>query len=79
MGGLALAGCQVPNRAALSLLLSAGQGREHMLKGSWVEISTERDRSPITIMGKTGLIWGKLIKFITNEIEVGCREIKIKP
>jgi len=37
------------------------RGRENMPVGSWVEIRTERDHSPITVMGKTDLTWGKLI------------------
>lgn len=34
------------------LLLSAAQGRVHMMHGSSVEIRAERDLSPITVMGK---------------------------
>jgi len=30
----------------------AAQGRESMMKGSWVEIRTGRDHLPITITGK---------------------------
>jgi len=37
-----LARGQVPTNAALSLPSSAGQGRENITKGSWVEIWTER-------------------------------------
>jgi len=48
----------VPTKAALSLPCSAGQGRENVAKGSWVEIRTGRDRSPVTVMGKTRLTWG---------------------
>ena len=57
-GGLTLAGCQVPTKAALSLHSSAGQGRENITKGSWVEIRTGRDHSLITVMGKTDSTWG---------------------
>jgi len=32
---------------------STGQGRKNTIKGSWVEITTGRDHSPVTIMGKT--------------------------
>jgi len=28
-----------------------------MIKGSWVEIRTRRDHSPITVMGKTDWTW----------------------
>jgi len=38
--------------------LLAGQGREHIIKGSWVEIRTGRDHSPITITDKTDSTWG---------------------
>jgi len=60
-GGLALAGCQVANKAALLLPPSAGQWRANIMKASWVEIRTGRDHSPVTIMGKTDSAWGKLI------------------
>ena len=60
-GGLTLTGCQVPTKATLSLPSSAGQGRENITKGSWVEIRTGRDHSPITVTGRTDLTWGKLI------------------
>jgi len=40
---------------------SAGQGRENKSKGSWVEIRTGKDYTPITITGKTDLTWGRLI------------------
>jgi len=52
-GGLALAGHQVPTKAALSLHSSAGQGRENGTKGTWAEIRRGRYHSPITITGKT--------------------------
>ena len=52
-GGLTLAGYQVPTKAALSLPSSAGQGRENIMKGSWVEIRTGGDHSAITVTGKT--------------------------
>jgi len=38
---------------------STAQGRKDMMKGSWVEISTGRDHSPITITDKRGWTWGK--------------------
>ena len=44
-GGLTLAGCQVPTKAALSLPSTAGQGRENIMKGLWVEIRTGRSLS----------------------------------
>ena len=71
-GGLTLAGHQVPTKAALSLTSSAGQGRENITKGSWVEIRTGRDPSPITITGKTDLTWGKinLIYYQSNQSRV---------
>jgi len=53
-----LAGGQVPSKAALSLPLLHGQGRENTTKGSWVEIRAGRDHSPTTIMGETYLAWG---------------------
>ena len=43
-GGLTLAGFQVPTKAALPLLSSAGQGTENITKGSWVKIK-DRERS----------------------------------
>jgi len=52
-----LAGLQVPTEAALSLPSSAGQGREKMMKGSWVKIRTGRDHSPITIGAKQTHLW----------------------
>jgi len=51
-GVLILAGCQVPTKAALSLPLTTGQGRENITKGSWVKIGKGRDHSPVTITGK---------------------------
>jgi len=50
---------------------SAGQLRENTTKGLWGKIRTGRDHSPITIMGKTDSVWGKLISFITNQIKEG--------
>lgn len=44
---------------------------EKTLKSSWVRLRTERDYSPITIMGRTGLAWKTRISFITNQISVG--------
>lgn len=41
----------------LSLLSSAGQEGVHMMNSSLVDIQTERDLSPITIMGKIDLTW----------------------
>jgi len=59
--GLALAGHQVPTKAALSFPCSAGQGRENTTKGSWVKLRAGGDHSPITATGKTGSTWRKLI------------------
>jgi len=39
--GLTLARCQVPTKAALSLLSSAGQGRENITKDLQVKIRAE--------------------------------------
>lgn len=52
-GGMTLAGRQVPTEASLSLLCSAGQGREYVTKGLRVKVRTGRDHSPIAITGKT--------------------------
>jgi len=57
-GGLTLPRSQVPTKAALPLPSSAGEGEKTMTKGSWVEIRTGRDQSPITTMGKTDSTWG---------------------
>jgi len=53
-----LAGCQVPTKATPHSLSSTGQGRENMMKGSWVEIRTGRDLSPVSIMGEKHSTWG---------------------
>jgi len=60
-GGLALAGHHMPTRALLSLSTSAAQGRENTTKGSWVEIRTGRDHSPVKITGEADCTWGKSI------------------
>lgn len=54
--GFTLAGCPAPTKTTLSLLFPAGQGRENMMKVSWVEIRTKKDHSPSIVMGKTDLI-----------------------
>lgn len=46
--------------STLSLLSSSGQGRETIMKASWVRIRAERDHSPDTVTGKTGLTLGKI-------------------
>ena len=56
-GDLTLAGCQVPTKAALSLPFWAGQGRENVIKGSWVEMRTARDPSAIPVTDKTDSAW----------------------
>ena len=56
--GLTLAGCQVPIKLLYHSPSSAGQREKNMTKSSWVKIRTRRDHSPITITGKTDLIWG---------------------
>ena len=48
-----LAEHEVPTKATLSLLSSARQGRENIMKCSWVKIGTGRDHSLIIIKGKT--------------------------
>ena len=48
---------------------SAGQRRENITKGSWVEIRTGSGHLPITVTGKTDSVWGKLTQFITNQPE----------
>jgi len=60
-GGLTLAGCQVPPKPLYPSPFSAGQGRGNIMKSSWVKIRTWRNLSAITITGKTGSAWGKLI------------------
>jgi len=60
-GGLTLAGCQVPTKAALLFSLLSGQGRENIIKGSWVKIRTGRDHSAFTVTGKTDSAWRILI------------------
>jgi len=56
-GRLTLARCQVPTKATLSFP-SAGQGRANVTKGSWVEIRTGRDHSPVTVTDKPDLTQG---------------------
>ena len=51
--GLAWIKCQVPTKAAVSLPLLSGQRRRNTVKGSWIEIGTGRDHSPITVTGRT--------------------------
>lgn len=76
-GGLVLAGYQVLTKVPLSLLSSAGQRKENIVKASWIkrrkEESTHQFLSKVEekIIGET---WGKL--FITNKIRVGQLEIK---
>lgn len=54
-GGLTLAEGQVPTKAALLILSSAGQERENITKNSWIEIRTGRNHSTITITGTINL------------------------
>jgi len=59
-GGLTLAGCKVPNKAAPSVSSSSGrQGRENTTKGLRVDIRTGRDHSPVNVTGKTDSTWGE--------------------
>jgi len=51
-GGLTLAGRQVPSEQLYHSPSSDGQGREKIMKGSWVETQTGRDHSSITVTGK---------------------------
>jgi len=60
-GGLTLAGCQTPPKPLYHPPSSAGQGREKITKGSWVEVRTGRHHSSITVTGKTDWTWEKLI------------------
>jgi len=53
-----MAGYQVTTKAALLLFLLNWTGERNTVKDLWVEIRTERDRSPITVTGKTDSIWG---------------------
>lgn len=67
-----MAGHQVPTKAILSLSSSSGQGKENVVKGSWLTVRIRRDHSvsvtqshhSVTVMGKTDL--GKLVLVITN-------------
>ena len=59
-GGLTLPGCQVPTKAALSLPSSTGQGRENIMKGSWVKIRTGRSLTNYR-HGQNRLNLGKLV------------------
>ena len=62
-----LPGLQAPTKAALSLLSTAGQERENITKGSWVEIRTGRDPSSNTVLGITGSTYRyKVNLFITK-------------
>jgi len=36
------------------------EGKKNTTKGSWVEIRTGKDHSPVTLMDKTGSTQGKL-------------------
>jgi len=56
--GLAWLDARCPPKPLYHSPSSAGQGRENMTKGLWVEIRTGRDHSPITVTGKTGSPWG---------------------
>jgi len=50
-----------PPKLLYRSLLSIGQGRESITKDAWVEITTGRDQSAITITCKTDSPWGKLM------------------
>jgi len=41
------------HQATLPPPFTAEQGTENIMKGSWVEIRTGRDHSPVTITAKT--------------------------
>ena len=70
-GGLTLARHQVPPKASPSSPSSAGQGRENLTKGLWVEIRTGRDHSTVTITGKTDLTRAiNLIDYQSNQSRV---------
>jgi len=47
-----------PQKPLYHSCFSAGQGRENMMKGSWIKIRTQRDHSAITIMGKADSMSG---------------------
>ena len=60
-GGLTLAGCQVPTKAALSLPPpQLDRGEKNITKGSWVEIRTGRSLSNYR-HGQNKLDLGKLV------------------
>lgn len=69
-GALTLAGCQVLTKAALLCPSSAGQERENITKGSWVEVRTGKGHSSITVIDKTDLAWGNLIYYQSNHSRV---------
>jgi len=50
---LAWINAKCPSKPLYHSPFSTGQGRGNMMKGSRVEIRTERDHSPITVMDKT--------------------------
>lgn len=59
----------VPTKVALSLPSSFGHQIENVMKGSWIEIRTCRDHSPVTVTGKTDFIWGNELNLLTIKSE----------
>lgn len=53
----------------LSLPSSAGQGREHINKSSWVELRARKAHSPAAIMGKTDSTWGNYYNLLPIKSE----------
>ena len=68
-GGLTLAGRQAPTKAVLSLPLLSWTGERKYSKELVGRDKDRRDHSPIIVMGRTDLAWGKLTPFITNQPE----------
>lgn len=66
----------MPIKAALSIPSSAGQGRENVIRSSWVVIRTERDHSAVTVMDKTDSTWGKLFFFQSNQSRIKRNKTK---
>jgi len=69
--GLTLAGHQVPMKLLYHSPSSTRQGKENMMKGSWVEKRTGREQSPVTIMDKTDSAGENELKLLPVKIRAG--------
>lgn len=76
--GLTLAQYQVPTEVTLSVSFLAGQDREHVAKGLWVEIRTGRHHSAITVTGKSDSLGEKLVQLITSQNQSRIMSYKTK-